>query len=159
MEPQVVTLEPMILGGISLRTSAAQMGTPEAGGIPAMWQRFRAENVPAKFSRRTDDERAFGVMYDYGANDSFSVLAGVRLIDDTDFPEGFERVEVPAAKYLAFESEKGPLHEVMPKVWTDAHAYLAEHPEYQPAGTFDLESYVMRQADEGPATVYIALMG
>ena len=157
MEPMEVLLEPLVVAGISIRAGLDEESTTRK--IPALWERFRNEDVPAQIASRTDDQFVFGVYSGYDADGTYTLTAGVRVADTKELDPALSIIDIPAGRYLLFPSARGPLHEVLPKVWQDACAFVDQHPEWKRAASIDIESYDIRKMKdgEGEAKLYLAV--
>jgi AraC family transcriptional regulator len=74
--------------------------TPETRAtIPAQWERFGPfiGNVPGQIGRV-----AYGVTWNFKADDTFDYLTGVEVSNAITLPTGFSRVEVPEQRYAVF---------------------------------------------------------
>jgi predicted transcriptional regulator YdeE len=127
--------------GRSIRTDNQK----EAGGnglIPPMWQQAMQEGVLENIPHRTDNNLT--VVYTNYAKDQngeYTYVLGVRVSAVDKLPEGMISVTVPAGKYAVIDSEKGPLPEVLPKVWQRIAAMPATELGGQRAFKADYEVY------------------
>jgi predicted transcriptional regulator YdeE len=127
--------------GRSIRTDNQK----EAGGnglISPMWQQAMQEGVLENIPHRTDNNLT--VVYTNYANDQngeYTYVLGVRVSAVDKLPEGMISVTVPAGKYAIIDSEKGPLPEVLPKVWQRISAMPATELGGQRAFKADYEVY------------------
>ncbi|HEX5235533.1 MAG TPA: GyrI-like domain-containing protein [Silvibacterium sp.] len=127
--------------GVSVRTDNQK----EAGGtglIPQMWQKAMQEGVLENIPHRADNNLTV-VYTDYGGTQSgeYTYVLGVRVTSVDKVPQGMVEVNVPAGKYAVVQSEKGPLPEVLPKVWQRISAMTPAELGGQRAFKADYEVY------------------
>lgn len=144
--------------GLAVRTN----NKDEAGGsgeIPKLWTRFMQENVAAKIPHRADqDLLAVYTDYEKDANGEYTYLIAARVTSPDDVPAGLTLKEIPAGRYATFNSEKGPLSAVIPKVWMRINSMPSADIGGERAFRADYEVYP-QGFDPGNAqiTVYIGL--
>jgi len=111
--------------GVSVRTSKWK----EAGGngeIPNMWGRAMQDGTFDRIPNRADSN-IFAVYTDYASDQSgeCTYVLGARVTSIDKVPAGFVAVTIPAGRYAVLQTDKGPLPDVMPKVWKRIHAMPA----------------------------------
>ncbi len=127
--------------GFSVRTSNQK----EAGGngeIPQLWQHVMQQELLDNVPQRTDNN-LIAIYTDYSSNEKgeYTYVLGVRVSTVEKVPDGMIQVNVPAGKYAIVNSEKGPLPDVMPKVWQRIWAMPAAELGGQRAFKTDFEVY------------------
>ena len=117
MNPRVVDHEAFTVVGISARTSNAKEMTAE-GVIGKQWGRIFQEGLLAKIPNKVD-QNIVAVYTDYAGdhNGEYTFLLGARVTSDADVPAGMVAKRIPAGKFAAFTSEKGPAPKVVPELW------------------------------------------
>ena len=126
----------LVIIGIALRTSPATA----AADIPAFWQRFLQEGIPAGLPRRNDDASVYAVYCDYESDHRgpYTMVLGVAAGATTPVPAGRRRVRVPQGRYARFVANGDP-HQVVWKAWMhineqwdrrDRRRYLADFERY-----------------------------
>ena len=117
MNPRVVDHEAFTVVGISARTSNAKEMTAE-GVIGKQWGRIFQEGLLAKIPNKVD-QNIVAVYTDYAGdhNGDYTFLLGARVTSDADVPAGMVAKRIPAGKFAAFTSEKGPAPKVVPELW------------------------------------------
>lgn len=127
--------------GLAVRTNNKAEATGQ-GEIPKLWQRFMQQDTTSKIPNRA--EQSLVVVYtDYESDEKgeYTYLIGSRVTSTSDVPAGLTLKEVPAGKYAVFESEKGPAHAVIPKLWQQIWAMSAQDLGGQRAFQADYEVY------------------
>jgi predicted transcriptional regulator YdeE len=127
--------------GIETRTNNAKEATGN-GEIPKQWQRLFMEGLLNNIPERTD--QAITVVYTNYASDwngDYTYILGAKVKSGTKAPAGMVAVTVPAGKYVAFQSAKGPGQTVVPEVWKQIWAYFQESGSPARAYKSDFERY------------------
>jgi len=93
-EPRFEELHELLIAGFAARYTFATNQ-----GIPAQWQRFGPHigTVPAQLGPET-----YGVACNFDNGGSFEYIAGVRVADFGDLPEGFATIRIQAQRYAVF---------------------------------------------------------
>jgi AraC family transcriptional regulator len=93
-EPRFEELGELLIAGF-----AARYTFDTNQGIPAQWQRFGPHigAVPAQFGPET-----YGVACNFDNGGSFEYVAGVRVSDFGELPDGFATIRIPARRYAVF---------------------------------------------------------
>jgi predicted transcriptional regulator YdeE len=131
--------------GIETRTNNAKEASGN-GEIPKQWQRLFAEGILNQIPDKTD--QAITVVYTNYASDwngDYTYILGAKVKTGTKAPTGMVAVTVPAGKYVAFQSAKGPGQTVVPEVWKQIWGYFQEPGNPVRAYKADYERY------EGPS--------
>jgi len=92
--PRFETGKSLVIAGVAER----HRGTNAR--IPLQWERFAPHigHIPGQVSRA-----AYGVVFDSLKNSmSFGYLTGVEVTPETDVPENFGHLEIPAYRYAVF---------------------------------------------------------
>lgn len=130
--------------GIELRTTNAQAFET----IPAHWQRFGEDNVPAQVSGRQGD--AVYAVYTHfehaGRNNQglYSLVLGPAVAPDAPVPAGMVRVVAPASRRAVFPVEKGRLDQVgavWQAIWQRddlRKTFIADYERYGADGSIDI---------------------
>ncbi|WP_433944596.1 GyrI-like domain-containing protein [Paenibacillus sp. SN-8-1] len=147
------------LAGISCRTTNSQEAGPN-GQIPGLWdayfkssiaERIHAENPHLTYALYTD--------YESDASGAYTLLIGHELSSSESADlSGLEEAVVPAAKYMVFTSNRGPVNEVVVEAWGRIWSYF-QNSEEQRAYTGDYELYDARNMspDDAVVQIYIAV--
>ena len=128
--------------GIAARTNNANEMSGH-GIIGAMWRRVMSEKLIEKIPNRADSNIiAMYSDYESDANGEYTFLIGSKVTSADSVPAGMVLKQVPRSSYAVFTSEKGPVWEVIPKVWQKIWSTPLER-------TFlsDFEVYDERAAD------------
>lgn len=141
--------KPFNVVGLAVRTNNQTEATGQ-GEIPKLWQRFVQQNVAASIPNRAD-QNLIVVYTDYDSDQTgeYTYLIGSRVTSTTDIPVGLTLKEVPAGSYAILDSEKGPVQEILPKIWRQIwsmppkdlggqRAFKADYEVYSPG--FDPQS-------------------
>ena len=146
---KTVTVEPLTLQGISIRTNNANEMNPESAKIAGLHQQFD-QHIKVDYE---SGARVYGVYYHYDSDDKgdFSVLAGADHIASADIP--LETVTLQKGRYKVFEG-RGKMPEAVIQAWQAVWEYFSDetHPEVR-AYTTDFEHYI----SETEVDVHIAI--
>lgn len=153
MEPKREHVESFFVTGISVRTANRDEMNPEMAKIPGLWDRFMTEVSPETVPNAHSDSPLYGVYtnYESDAGGLFEVTVGWRVSTPDESGE-LETVEVTSGDYLVFE-DKGPMPEVVVKIWGEVWDYFERHPDVRRAYTTDFEVY----GDQESVAIYIAI--
>ena len=151
--PKPYELEkPLIVDGLSIRTTNADEAQPGRAQIPALWQRFFEEGLSAAVAGAV-----YGVYTAYATDASgpYTLVVGGASDGRSAPGEPLVRVQIPAGRYLAFTS-KGDVPAAVVAGWQGVWEYFAGAHAPRRAYTTDFELY-------DPSTLYevricIALM-
>ncbi|MCQ6562011.1 GyrI-like domain-containing protein [Paenibacillus mendelii] len=165
MKIRYENVEAMKLCGLAARTTNAAEAGP-GGLIPELWGAFYEKGVTAALSSSADPSVVYGLYAEYesDASGEYTVLLGHRLLENAESAElkemGLKVIELPAARYAVFTTERGPITQVVPEAWGRIWAYFAEGNGTR-TFTGDFERYDERVTDPADAVVeiYIAISG
>jgi predicted transcriptional regulator YdeE len=127
--------------GFSVRTDY-QKEADGKGEIPQLWQRVMQEGSLESVPHRSDNN-LIAIYTDYSSDEKgeYTYVLGVRVSSVDKVPDGMIQVNVPTGKYAIVDSEKGPLPDVMPKVWQRIWTMPAAELGGQRAFKTDFEVY------------------
>ncbi|WP_232696022.1 zinc ribbon domain-containing protein [Brevibacillus daliensis] len=156
-EPRIEHLDPIVIAGISARTTNACEMSGE-GVIGNLWEQYAAKQLDQVL---TDESAvAYGVYYNYenGALGEYSIMAGKRVSSTQGVPEGLDVVTLPKATYAVFTTRRGPLSEVVIETWQDIWKWSMKNGVSR-TFTGDFERYDERCMDPANVVVdiYIAI--
>ncbi|OZI12060.1 transcriptional regulator [Bacillaceae bacterium SAS-127] len=161
IEYVIVEKEAFQVLGLTARTCNADEMTSE-GKIPSLWSAFYEQKVPEQTANLVKPTATYGLYSDYetGVNGEYSLTIGMEVSSNGAIPEGLSVKTIPAAKYMVFTSEKGPMVEVVIKAWQHIWAWFANS-EVERTYTGDFEVYDERCAnpEEAQVDIYIAVRG
>lgn len=156
---RIVELDAMKLAGIAARTTNANEMSGN-GKLGPLWGRFWSEQIAARIPNAKEPGTSYGCYCDYenGAMGEYTMLIGASIDLHAEAPAGMEVVEVPAAKYAVFTTERGPLVEVVTRAWQSIWKWSLSSGEER-TFTGDFERYDERSANPQDAQVdiYIAI--
>jgi predicted transcriptional regulator YdeE len=117
MTPRVVQQAGFTVVGISARTSNAKEMTAD-GVIGKQWGRLMQDGLLNRIPNRTD-KAIVAVYTDYASdhNGEYTYVLGAKVTSDAQVPVGMVAKKIPAGRYAAFTSEKGPAAKVVPEAW------------------------------------------
>jgi len=145
-------MEGFYLTGITVRTN--NISGAAAKDIPALWQRFFAEQISDKIPHKLD-EALYCVYTDYEGDytQDYTTLLGCRVSSLEGIPEGMRGLAIAAGNYARFEA-KGKMEDgFVFKKWTEIWQSDLER-----AYTADFEVYEFNgNTDELVVPIYIAL--
>jgi predicted transcriptional regulator YdeE len=130
--------------GITVRTCNTD-GTA-AVDIPALWQRFRSENLLSKIHNvLSPDVYSVYTEYEGDYTRPYTTLIGYRVADLDDVPEGLTGILIPQGEYqkrvVTGNLLKGAVYEAWLEIWQSdiPRAYTADYEVYG-AGEQDPEN-------------------
>lgn len=157
-EPVVMEKEAFTIIGMTARTTNANEMTADAL-IPKLWEKYYQEKVFEQIPNPINSV-TYGLYSDYldGVNGEYSMTVGLQGSADGALPEGLVAKTVPAAKYVVFTTEKGPIAQIVIKAWQQIWAWF-EQSDLTRAYTGDFEVYDERCANplEAQVDIYIAI--
>ena len=118
-EPEIVTLTPITVIGLAIRTNN-QIEATEDGVILKLHEEFVKNNMSQKIDDKTDDH-IITVYTDYETDESgdYTYCIGHQVKDPEDMPKDCEIFDLPGGKYLRYPTERGLLQDVLPQAWQD----------------------------------------
>ncbi|MFI5202559.1 MAG: GyrI-like domain-containing protein, partial [Candidatus Kapaibacterium sp.] len=153
MNSKPVSKAAFTLVGISARTTNAKEMSGH-GIIAKQWQHVMSDKLIEKIPNRTDSNIiAMYTDYESDANGEYTFFIGARVKFVDSIPEGMVVKHVPAAHYALFTSEKGPVWEVVPKLWQKIWSTPPSEMGGERSFLSDFEMYDERAADPGNAIV------
>ena len=128
--------EPVIVDGLSVRTTNANEAHPARAKIPALWQRFYQEGYSAAVAGPL-----YGVYTEYAtdATGPYTLIVGGASDAGSPGPP-LVRVQIPAGRYLAFTS-KGDVPAAVIAGWQGVWEYFVGAHAPRRAYTTDFELY------------------
>ncbi|TCJ06244.1 effector binding domain-containing protein [Cytobacillus praedii] len=157
-EPVIMEKEAFTIIGMTTRTSNANEMTQDAK-IPQMWEKFYQQKIFEQIPNPSGTV-TYGLYSDYldGVNGEYSMTIGLQGSADASLPEELVAKAVPAAKYVVFTTEKGPVVQIVIKAWQQIWAWF-EQSDFTRAYTGDFEVYDERCANplEAQVDIYIAI--
>ena len=161
MEPQIVTLKPFQVVGITASTNNAKEAGPDAI-IPSLWRQFMSQDLLNKIPGRVD-QSIYAVYTDYvsDANGQYTIIIGAKVapVPNPMFPEGMVVKTVPAGRFAVFTSERGPAAKVAVETWKRIWAYYQSPEHGRRAYQADFEVYDPHAGSPNDAqvTIYIGI--
>jgi AraC family transcriptional regulator len=159
MEPRIVTLdEPIEVIGISMRSKVGSTH-PE---ITQLWQRYMKEGISGRIPNKRSPSVYYGVSYDDDKSDrSFSYMAGEGVTTLEKLPEGLERHQIPAIKYVVFKVE-AKTSDAFPEAITNAMRYIYDtwlpnsgHKRAEGVGEFELYEERSHRKENAEMDIYV----
>ncbi len=127
--------------------------------IPQLWSRFYSEQISEQITNKKENT-VLAVYTDYktDVNGQYLFLIGHQLESNVSQEERIVVKKIPASTYLVFTSQRGPISEIVPKLWQDIWAYFETSTEVR-TYTGDFERYDERAANPNDAIVdiYVAI--
>ncbi|SEG26948.1 GyrI-like domain-containing protein [Paenibacillus sp. UNC499MF] len=150
------------LAGVSVRTTNAAEAGPE-GKLSQLWQQFFGSDIASR-PGVVNPHLIYGLYTDYesDASGEYTALLGHEISGEASATladsSGLQLAEVPAAKYMVFETRQGPVQEVVPQLWQEIWGYF-QNAEEQRTYTGDFEVYDGRgfNPENGIVQIYIAI--
>lgn len=142
------------IAGISARTNNAREMSGD-GVIGPLWQRVMAERpfdvLPNKIG---DGLIAMYCDYESDASGEYTFLIGCKTNGPASGP-GFDPREIAAARYVVLQSERGPVWEVVPRLWQRVWSMTPEELGGNRNYIADFEVYDIRASDPANAIVEV----
>lgn len=140
MEHVETATDAFLVVGIKTQTTNRIEAVPQTAKIPALWERFFADDVSGKIPERLPDPAVYAVYTDYESADRgrYLLMIGhkVRTLDRT--PKGLGCVLVPSARYLRFPTA-GQRPKDLVEAWTEIHQFFECSHEFERTFTTDFE--------------------
>lgn len=111
--PRIETTGPRIYAGLVERYECQN-----PAGIPAQWQRFQP--YLGHIEKQVGQD-AFGVCYNFDADENFDYMCAVEVKDAASLPREFQTLQVPPQKYAVFRHEEhvAGIRATMSAIWSD----------------------------------------
>ena len=159
MNPVMKKKDRFTIIGISVKTTNANEMTAGAK-IAGLWERFYGQKVFNEIPNPINTFVTYGLYSDYidGVNGEYSITAGLEVSDHSEIQEDYVVKTIPAATYLVFTSEEGPISEIVIKLWQDIWNWF-EQEEVERTYTGDFEVYDERcqNPQNAQVDIYIAI--
>lgn len=133
MEKQ--TLKPFFIAGISVSTS--NENGQAAIDIPALWNKFRSEDLAGKLvGRQSDDVYSVYTAYEGDHTQPYTTLIGYPVENLDHLPEGIEGLAIEGGQYEHFTASgnlsAGVVFEAWVNIWNSAlpRAYTSDFEVY-----------------------------
>lgn len=129
------TLKPFFVIGISVRTS--NENGQAANDIPALWNRFRSEDIGAKVSNKISDE-VYSIYTDYEGDytQPYTTILGYAVENLEQIPEGMRGLSIEGGAYEKHHLKGNLLQGLVYNAWVDiwssgiSRAYTADFEVY-----------------------------
>ena len=147
------------VAGLAARTDNADEMSGN-GKIGNLWQEFLQSNLAARIPNKIGaDLVAVYTDYETDHTSHYTYLVGVPVLSDESLPAGLTVKHVPAGRYAVFTSSRGPVQQIVPKIWQRIWSTSPEELGGTRAFQTDYEIYDQRAADPENAQidVYIGL--
>ena len=158
-QPVLKTKEQFYMMGTSVRTTNANEMTSDAK-IAGLWEQYYGQKIYDRIPNPKNTSVTYGLYSDYedGVNGEYDITAGIEVKDPSECPEGFVVKTVPATAYLVFTSEKGPISEIVIKLWQEIwHWFEQQEVERTYTGDFELYDGKCQNPQHAQVDVYIAI--
>jgi predicted transcriptional regulator YdeE len=141
-QPEIVTLEPFSVMGISIRTKTRNEIGSDEPQIPSLWERFFKDILPLTPAATDPTTPLYGVydQYESDQNGAYSVTAGTQAPSAEDVPESFSVSSIPAGEYLVFEGT-GVMPDVVVSAWQAVWNYFETTETFKRRFDTDFEKY------------------
>jgi predicted transcriptional regulator YdeE len=145
--------------GLARRTNNARELAGQ-GEIAKVWQEFSDKHLADKITHALGDD-LFAVYTDYEGdqNGDYTFLLGKKVSGLSELSAGLTGRHVPSGRYAMLTSQRGPLSEVVPKLWQRIWAMPPLGLGGKRAFEADYELYDQRAKDPNNAQVdiYVSL--
>ncbi|GAE32549.1 GyrI-like domain-containing protein [Alkalihalobacillus hemicellulosilyticus] len=155
-----VKLDSFYFAGVGTKTSNEKEVTAE-GVIPKMWEQFYQQSISDVIENKKDNTvLALYSDYETDVNGPYFFRIGHQLQSRSDQNGGIELKEIPAAEYIVFTSQKGPISEVVPQLWQEIWNYFSTSSESRSySGDFEIYDERAANPNEAIVDIYIAIEG
>jgi len=107
--------------GISIRTT--NQNNQAAKDIPALWERFMAEDIARKIPNKTGEELySVYTAYEKDHTAPYTTVLGCRVSSFDEVPHGMEALEIKAGSYACFTAtgnlREGAVFNEWLKIWS-----------------------------------------
>lgn len=158
---KIVERPEVALVGIEAKTTNELEGDPDSARIPELWNRFYGTGVPNRVSHKSGDGNLLELYTDYASDETgeYTVFIGYEVERVDDVPEGLVSRTIPAAKYLVFTSERGPVVESVQAAWRQIWSMSPDDLGEKRAFVADFEVFDSRSADssDGEVDIYLSV--
>ncbi|MBS4192728.1 AraC family transcriptional regulator [Bacillus sp. FJAT-49705] len=158
-QPVIKGKEPFHIFGITIKTTNANEMTANAK-IPQLWNTYYEQKVYEKIPASDQGGVTYGLYSDYeqGVDGEYSMTVGLEGGPRDTLPEGIVVKTVPAAKYVVFTSDIGPVSEIVIKAWQEIWDWF-ELADVERTYTGDFEVYDERceNPHQAQVDIYVAI--
>jgi len=146
-------LETFFVLGLAVRTS--NNNGEAARDIPALWNRFFAEQILSKIPQRlSDDIYCLYTAYEKDHTKPYTTVLGYKVKDLDVIPEGLTGAEVPGKTFAVFTASGKLADGVVYQAWTD----IWDKPlDRSYSGDFEVYGAKAQNPDQAEVDIYIAL--
>lgn len=146
---RTITIEAFKVVGIKVRTSNED--GKAAQDIPALWERFFAENILDKIPNKVNNEiLSIYTNYESDHTKPYDTVLGCKVSSFENLPEGLEMATFDVGTYATFQAkgnlDEGVVYNEWAKIWNT---------DLKRKYTADFEVYGENAADRTNATVNI----
>lgn len=148
------------VAGFTARTNNAQEMS-DKGKIGDIWQDFLHPSVVSQIPNRVGlDLIAVYTDYESDHTGPYTYLLGLPVSDGDAVPANLTVKQIFAGRYAVISSERGPIHEIVPRIWQHIWSMGPEELGGTRAFKTDYEIYDQRTADPENAQidVYVGLL-
>jgi predicted transcriptional regulator YdeE len=145
--------------GVSARTNNAHEMSGK-GKIGSVWESFLQPSLIAKIPNKIGvDPVAVYTDYETDHMGHYTYLLGLPISPAESVPASFTVKHIPAGRYAAFTSGRGPIKQIIPEIWQRIWAMSPKELGGERAFQSDFEIYDQRAADPENAQidVYVGL--
>jgi predicted transcriptional regulator YdeE len=146
------TLKPFFVIGISVRTS--NENGQAANDIPALWNRFRSEDIGARLNNKTGDE-VYSIYTDYEGDYTrpYTTILGYAVENLEHIPEGMRGLAIEGGPYEKHSLKGNLLQGLVYNGWVDIWSSGISR-----AYTVDFEAYgaAAQNPEDAEVDIFIA---
>lgn len=146
-------LETFYVLGLAVRTS--NNNGDAARDIPALWNRFFAEQISSKIPQRlSDDIYCLYTEYEKDHTKPYTAVLGYKVKDLDVIPEGLTGTEVPGKTFAVFTASGKLADGAVYQAWAD----IWDKPlDRSYSGDFEVYGAKAQNPDQAEVDIYIAL--
>lgn len=155
--PQLESVEPFKVAGISVRTRTLYEQNQDTARIPGLYERFQADVIDQLISQPVRPQQQIAVYADYESNQSgeFTILLGKQVDTEAQVPDQLESVRIDGGKYLHFVGEGSDRAQAVQATWERVWQYFEEDMTYTRA--YDTDFEIHDQASPGKVELFISV--
>jgi predicted transcriptional regulator YdeE len=143
------------IAGLTARTNNAHEMSGK-GKIGNVWREFLQPNLAAKIPNKIGvDLIAVYTDYEAGHTGYYTYLLGLPILSAESLPACLTVKHIPAGRYAVFSSSRGPITQIVPKIWQRIWSMSPKELGGRRAFQTDFEIYDQRATDPENAQIEV----
>lgn len=161
MKNELVNRSEIKLVGLTARTNNRNEMNPQTSKIGELMGHYWKQNTPAQIPNRKNLGVTLSVYTEYESNEhgDYTYFVGEEVNSFENIPTGFQKLTIPAGKYVKFTTPAGKIPEVVINAWRKIWSMSTDDFGGERAYIADFEVYDHRASDPMNASldVYIGI--